>query len=57
VIDPGGQARREPVADRDAEQPAPQLLRTRQLRGISHYQAGGNENVAGGGDCRIRIRP
>jgi hypothetical protein len=57
VIDPGGQAGRETVAGRDAEQPAPQLVRTRQLRGISHDQAGRNENVAGGGDCRIGIRP
>jgi len=57
VIDPGEQARRETVADRHAKQPAPQLVRTCQLRGISHHQAGGNENVAGGGDCRIRIGP
>jgi hypothetical protein len=57
VIDPGGQARRETVVGRDAKQPAPQPVRTRQLRGISRYQAGGNENVAGCDDCRIRIRP
>jgi hypothetical protein len=40
-----------------AAQPAPQLVRTRQLHGISHDQAGGDENVAGGRDCRICIRP
>jgi hypothetical protein len=57
VIDPGGQARRETVVGRDAKQPAPQPVRTRQLRGISRYQARGNENVTGGGDCRIRVRP
>ena len=57
VIDPGRQARRENVADRDVKQPAPQLVRARQLRGITHYQAGGDENVAGGGDCRVSVRP
>jgi len=57
AIDPGEQARPETVAGRDAEQPAPQPVGARQLRGISRYQARGNENVTGGGDCRIRIRP
>jgi hypothetical protein len=57
VIDPGGRARRETVVGRDAKQPAPQPVRPRQLRGISRYQARGNENVTGGADCRIRIRP
>lgn len=56
VIDPGGAGGRESV-DGDAKQPAPQPVRTRQLCGVGHCQAGGNENVTGGGDCRISIGP
>jgi hypothetical protein len=57
VIDPGGQPGHETRLGGDAEEPAAQAVRTRQLRGVSHRQAGGNENVAGRGDRRIRVGP
>jgi hypothetical protein len=41
----------------DAKQPATQAVRTRQLGGISHGQAGGNENAGSGGDGRVCIGP
>jgi len=59
VVDPGGRGRcgQERYLGGDAEQPAAQAVRTRRLRRISHPQTGGNENVTGGGDRRIRIGP
>jgi len=57
VIDSGGRGQpgHETYLGSDAEQPAMQAVRTRRLRGIGHSQPGGDENVAGGGDRRIRI--
>jgi hypothetical protein len=55
-IDAGGSGH-DPVLGRDAEQPGAQPARMRQLRGISHGQAGGDESLAGGGDCRLCIGP
>jgi hypothetical protein len=41
----------------DAKQPATQAVRTRQLGGISHGQAGGSENAGRGGDGSVRVGP
>jgi len=57
VIDPGGLPGHGTRLGCDAKQPAAQAVRTRQLGGISHGQAGGNENAGGGGDGRVCIGP
>jgi hypothetical protein len=57
VIDPGGLPGRGPCLGCDAKQPATQAVRTRQLGGIGHGLAGGNENAGSGGDGRVGIGP
>jgi hypothetical protein len=59
AVDPGGRGQCGQAAylGSDAEQPATQAVRTRRLRGIGHPQASGDENVTGGGDRRVCIRP
>jgi hypothetical protein len=42
---------------RDAGQPGPQQIRARQFRRIGQCQAGGDEDITGGGDCRVRVGP
>ena len=57
VIDPGGLPGQGTCLGCYAKQPATQPLRIRPLGGISHGQAGGNENAGCGVDGRVCIGP
>jgi hypothetical protein len=57
VIDPGGLPGQGTCLGCDAKQPVTQAVRTRQLGGVGHGQAGGSENAGRGGDGSVCIGP
>jgi hypothetical protein len=57
VIRPAGLPRRWTCLGGDGKQPATQAIRTRQLGGIGHGQAGDRENAGRGGDGRVSVGP